>query len=252
MKIKKIKKQGTKYEIILENNDKIKTYDEIILENNILYKKDLNTELLNKIIEQNEYYEVYYKIIKNIKQKLKSEAEIKKQIKKYNVDEEKLIKQLKENNIINDEIYAKSYIHDKILLSQDGPKKIKQELQKQNIDINIIEEEINKIDKEQIKEKLEKLIIKKITLNTKYPTSILKTKLLNYFINLGYEKNEIIYLIEKNKTKNKINNKESIEKDYKKLYEKYKNKYDEYKLKQTIKQKLYQKGYSIEEINNFI
>ena len=96
------------------------------------------------------------------------------------------------------------------------------------------------------------MIIKKINANTKYTNNILKTKLLNHFINLGYEKNEILYLIEKNKSKNKINDKDNLEKEYKKIYEKYKNKYDEYKLKQIIKQKLYQKGYNIEQINKFM
>jgi hypothetical protein len=78
MKIKKIKKQGTKYKIILENNDSITTYDEVIINNNILYKKELNSNLLETIIKQNEYYEIYNKLVKNIKQKLRSETEIRK------------------------------------------------------------------------------------------------------------------------------------------------------------------------------
>ena len=45
MKIKKIqKKQNGKYEITLDDNLKIKTYDEIILNNDILFSKELNDE----------------------------------------------------------------------------------------------------------------------------------------------------------------------------------------------------------------
>ena len=90
----------------------------------------------------------------NLKQKLKSEYEVRKLIKKYNLnDEEKLISDLKENNIVNDEIFARSFIHDRILLSSDGPNKIKNELQKQNIDLNIILNEFDKIDIKEIREK---------------------------------------------------------------------------------------------------
>ena len=58
MKIKKVRKQGTKYKIILENNDVITTYDEVIIKNNILYKKEINLDLLNRILEENKYYEI--------------------------------------------------------------------------------------------------------------------------------------------------------------------------------------------------
>ena len=191
-----------------------------------------------------------YKMEKYIKIKLRSEYDIRNNLKKYDVDEDRIIKNLKKHNLINDKLFARSYIHDKILLSSDGPNKIKNSLVKERIDLSIIENEMESIDKEQIIEKLEKLMIKKINSNTKYTNSILKTKLLNHFLNLGYEKNDILYFFEKNKGKSKINNKDILDSEYNKLYNKYKNKYDEYKLKQVIKQKLYLKGFSIDEISS--
>ena len=248
MKIKKIRKQGTKYKIILENNDVITTYDEVIIKNNILYKKDINLDLLKNILEENKYYDVYNKIVKYIKIKLRSEYDIKRELSKYDIDDEKIIGELKNSNLINDNLFTKSFIHDKILFSSDGPNKIKSLLLKEKIDLNIIEDEIYNLDKKVVLDKLEKLIIKKINSNTKYTNGILKTKLLNYFINLGYDKSDILYLFEKNKGNGKVNNKDLLENEYNKLYNKYKNKYDDYKLKQVIRQKLYQKGFSSDEI----
>ena len=50
MKIEKIKKLSNgKYKIELDNKEKITTYDEVILEENILYKKEIDNELINKI-----------------------------------------------------------------------------------------------------------------------------------------------------------------------------------------------------------
>ena len=184
-----------------------------------------------------------------MKKKLRSEKEIKEYMNKKEIkDQEKIIKKLKDSNLINDELYAKAFIHDRISFSNDGINKIKTELIKQGIEENIIENELNKIDRKDQKEKLEKLIIKKLNTNTKYSDKIMKQKIINYFINLGHNKEDIIEILEKNNT----NDTEIIKKEYDKLYNKYKTKYEGEKLKYTIKQKLYQKGFNIEEINEII
>ena len=77
MKILGIKKQNNKYKIKLEDNITIETYDEVIIKNNILYKKEIDEELKNKIEEENKYYETYNEIVKLINKKLRSEKEIK-------------------------------------------------------------------------------------------------------------------------------------------------------------------------------
>ena len=162
------------------------------------------------------------------------------------ITQEKILKQLEQSKIIDDRIYTKAYIHDKITFKNYGTEKIKNELLKQNIAESIISEELKKIDQRETYEKLEKMIIKKINSNTKYSENMLKNKLQNYFISLGYKKEEIIEIIEKNM----VNNNQIIKKEYEKLYNKLKTKYNEEELKIKIKQKLYQKGFSIEEINN--
>lgn len=251
MKIKKIAKQNTKYKIVLENDEELTIYDDVIIKTNLLYKKEISEELKEQLIKENEYYDVYNKVLKYIKQKLRSKNEIIKYMKKQNINnttQEKIINQLEQTKMIDDSIYTKAYIHDKISFTNDGPYKIKKELEKQNIENDLINEELNKIDKEELNKKLEKLILKKINSNTKYSENILKQKLVFYFTNLGYDKEEILDIIENNK----ITNNNIIEKEYTKLYNKLKNKYEEEQLKYIIKQKLYQKGFNIEEINKIM
>lgn len=249
MKIIGIKKQNNKYKIKLEGNVTIETYDEVIIKNNILYKKDIDEALKKTIEEENKYYETYNEIIKLINKKLRSEKEIKEYMNKKQIkNQEKLIQDLKKSNLINDNLYAKAYIHDRISFSNDGINKIKADLLKQDIENGIIENELEKIDKKHQKQKLEKLIMKKINANTKYSDKIMKQKITNYFILQGYDKEEINEILENNA----INNNEIIKKEYNKLFNKYKTKYDGEKLKYTIKQKLYQKGFNLEEINEII
>lgn len=249
MKIMKIQKKNNKYKIILEDNNIIETYDEVIIKENILYKKEMTDELKSKIEKENKYYEIYNNILKYIKTKLRSEYEIREYIKKNEIDkitEENLINKLKDSKLIDDKTYTYAYIHDRMKFSNDGPYKIKKELLKNKIEESIIEEELNKIDKEEIYEKLKKQILKKLSANTKYSNNMIKQKLINYFITQGYEKQMIIEILENNL----VSNTNILKKEYDKLYNKYKNKYDEYELKKVIKQKLYQKGFSIDEINN--
>lgn len=249
MKIEKIKKIKNQYKIILEGDIEITTYDEIIIKNNILYKKDLDEKTIEEIKKQNEYYETYNVVLKYINKKIRSEYEIKEYIRKQNIKteiEHKIIEKLKESKIINDTQYTKAYIHDRIKFSTDGPQKIKKELIKNKIDENIINNELEKIDKEELIKKLEKLINKKIKTNKTYSKKMLEQKLTTYFMNLGYKKEDIMTIIDNNI----VEDNEIIKKEYDKLYNKLKNKYEKEKLIQIIKQKLYQKGFPIEQINN--
>ena len=250
MKIEKIKKIGKKYKILLSNGSEIKTYDDVILNYGLLYHKTIDSDLLNKINNDNNYYEIYYKTVNYITKRLRSEKEINEYIDKNKVtnkDKEKLVKKLKENNLINDLNFAKAYIADKINLSNIGLDKIRNDLLMHNISVEIIDSELAKVDNNLIKEKLKKLIAKKIK-NSKYTGYKLKFKIVNELINLGYDKDDILEIYDNIS----VDNTENIKKEYDKLYKKLSNKYQNKDLGRMIKSKLYNRGFSIEEINKFI
>ena len=250
MKIEKIKKTGKKYKILLSDGSEIKTYDDVILKYGLLYHKTIDNELLNKINIDNNYYEIYYKVVNYITKRLRSEKEINIYIDKNNItktDKEKLIKKLKEMDLINDLNFTKAYINDKINLSNIGIDKIKSELLNHNISSDIIDNELNKIDNNLIKEKLKKLIIKK-TKNSKYAGYKLKYKVVNELINLGYDKNQILEIYDTIS----VENTENIKTEYDKLYKKLSYKYSGKELERKIKTKLYNKGFNIDEINNIV
>jgi len=248
MKIEKIKKVGSKYKIIFDDKTVLNTYDDVLINNSLLYNNEIDSKLLNKLNNDTDYYDIYYKTVNYITKKLRSEKEVNEFIDKNNTndkDKKQVISKLKEIGLINDINYVKAYISDRINLSNDGPLKIKKSLLEHDIDSDVIEDELSKIDNNLLKEKLNKLINKKIS-NTKYSGYILRQKLYNDFINLGYSKemiNEIYDNIEVNKTG-------LLKKEYDKLYKKLSVKYSGRELENKIKSKLYQKGFTIDEINN--
>lgn len=249
MKINKFKKIGSnKYKIYFDNESLI-VYEDVILKYNLLYKKDIDNDLLIEINKENYKSSIYDVSIKYISVRMRSKKELEEYLKKKKYDQkdiEETIKRLQSQDLLNDEKFAKSYINDKLYLTNYGLTKIKNDLLKLGVEEYIIDAIVNNIDLQVIDDKLSKIIDKELKINSKLPTNKLNNKIINRCINLGYNYEDILNILnDKN-----IEGNSNIEYDYKKIYEKYKNKYDEYKLNAVIKSKLYQKGYTIDEINN--
>lgn len=249
MKIDKIvKNKNGKYKILFDNKESLTTYDDVILNNGILFKKQLTVEEFDKIIKENNYYEIYNKTLKFISSKMRSLKEVVVFLDKKDVcikDKEKIVMKLKEINLINDERFANAYFQDRINLSTDGPIKIKNELKNNDIKDEVIDEVFSKIDLNMVYEKLDKQIQKKVRANHNKSIFILKQKIFNDMINLGYDKIMIADIIEKRVKENST----IINKEYNKLKSKLSRKYSDNKLEEQIGLRLYQKGFSLEEIN---
>ena len=246
MQIKNIKKKGSEYLIVLDN-EILKVNEEVLINNNILYNKKLSNKDIKKIKEETLYYESYSKALKMINRKMRSEKEIRQSLKDVSKkDIDKIIDKLKEINLLNDEVYAESYVNDKVNLSLDGPYKIKKELELNDIESEYINKALEKFTQDLIDEKLKKLISKKLKVN-KDTDYIFKQKISLYLSNLGYSKEDINSHLENVKIDNG-----NLEKEMEKIYTKFKTKYEGYVLKNKLRQKLYSKGFTSEEINNFI
>ncbi len=252
MKIKQIKKVGTgKYHLLLEDGCKIVTYDEVILKYNLLYKKELDSSLLENLQQETSYYDIYYKLIKYISIRLRSESEIKKYLEKYQLsekDESSLIQKLKESGLLNDQHFIKAFISDKIHLSTMGPLKIKSELLKHHLDENLIDQALAQVDQEIVFNKLHKMVLKKVKANKKYSSYMLRQKLLIYFRDLGYDTG----MIDECLSMATVHNNDVLEHEMEKVYRKLSKKYQGQELVRKTKEKLYQKGFDIHEINRLL
>ena len=251
MNIEKIEKlKNNKYNVYIDG-EKITTYDNVILENNILYKKQIDNEIYKTILSETLYYSIYNKVVNYILKKRRSEKEIMEYLKKFDLLDfqiDKMIKKLKNINLINDIEYCRAYINDKVYLSNFGINKIKNELINQDIELFIIEEELNKIDKNVFNTRVEKMIIKKIKANKKYSMIHLKQKILNDFLKLGYEKKLILEILDDNlKEDSSI-----LETEFNKLYIKLARKYKGFELNKKIEQKLLLKGFNLSDIKQII
>ena len=199
MKIIKYKKGSNgKYKLFLEDGTTFDTYDDVILNNNLLYKKEIDNNLYNVIINDNMYEEAYNKSVSYIEVRLRSTNEIKVYLKNKKYSEEVIestINRLLKNNILNDEIFTKAFINDKLNFTTMGPYKIELELKKHYIDTNIVNTYINNIDEDILYEKIDKLIIKFMKTNKKHKGFMLKNKIYNNLLNLGYRSSMILEIL---------------------------------------------------------
>lgn len=244
MKINKyVKDKNNKYKVYIDD-DVYVLYDDIIAKYQLLYKKEIDGSDLNEIIKDNQELDGYYLSIKYISKKLRSEKEIKDYLIKKEFDEKvikKTISKLKDNKILNDEIFVKCYVNDQINLSNNGPLKIKSNLIKLGINIDVIDDKITSISDEVWKTKISKYIDKKIATNRNASSYYLKNKIKIDLINLGYDRIFIDDLL----SSISIDDSDVRKKEYEKIKRSLEKKYEGYELEMKIKEKMYRKGFKV-------
>lgn len=196
MKIEKYKKlKDDKYRLTLDNGTIIDIYEDAIIKNNLLYKKEIDLNLLKEIENDNAYQESYNIALKYIAVRLRSINEIELYLKKKKINDEIIdntIDRLIKNNFLNDEIFAKAFIKDKLNFTTMGKYKLIQELKKIKVEDEIINKYIEEIEEDIWYERIDKLTNKYMKSNKKYSGNILKNKLYIYLVNLGYDKDLVI------------------------------------------------------------
>ncbi len=242
MKINKFKKVGkNKYKVIFDNTE-LTLYEDVILKYDLLIKNDIDIDLIDKIVEENRYYDVYDTALNYIEVKMRNKKELVKYLTNKGFDESLInqtISKLEELGLLNNKSYIIAYINDKVNLSNDGPYKIKKSLIELEFDEKDIDDYLYTIDNNIWKEKLVKLVNKKKTIMKSKSYYMFINKMKNDLYNLGYDKDMI------EEELSKINyESNAISKDFEKACKKFKND------KTKITNSLLRKGYSYEEINN--
>lgn len=249
MKIEKFKKdKSNTYKVFFENDLEVILYDDVIIKYNLLVNKEIDKKKVEEIINYNTFLDGYYKSIKLINKKLRTELEIKNYLKKLNINDnniEKLIKLLYKDGYLNKDMYLKSYINDQYNLTNNGPIKIKKQLINLGLDEFDIDNYLNKYN---WNERIDNIVLKKYKQNKKLSNYSFKNKVLNDIMNLGYEKYAIIEVLDNLSLKD---DSEQLKKEMELIKRKYGKKYKDKELEFRVINYLYKKGFQIEEIKRY-
>ena len=240
MKIIKYQKlNGNKYNVYLDNGEKIKLYEDVIIKESLLLKKEIDD--IDGLIELNSKYEIYEISLRYISTKIRSIKEMNDYLLKKGyseIDINNTIDKLIKKGYLNDDYYSKCYISDRMNLSNDGPLKIKKHLEELEIPYPVYSKYLKDFNYSLQKEKVSDYINKKLKSNRK-SRYMFKNSMIVNLVNLGYDKelvNECLYHVY-------VDDKDNLAKEKEKIRKKLEKKYSGDELEYKIKQKLYQKGY---------
>ena len=243
MKIEKFKKlKNGMYELQLDNFDKIFTYEEIILSENLLISKNITPSLMNKILEKNKYYDCYYLALKTINKVSKTRYELYIKLKE-NFEVEivnKVLDNLEKQNYINDRIYASSYLNNQINTTYHGPYRIKKDMENKGISSDIIDDVMVNYTGDIEKEKINKIVTKKINSNHNKSNSVLIRKIKNELQIDGFNSAIVTDIINNVDLKD---DEDIRKKEYNKIKSRLGRKYSGKELEYKIKEKMIQKGF---------
>ena len=247
MKIEKYKKlKSNKYEVVIDDI-KVKLYDDVIVKFQLLRKKELTIEEFEEITEYNDRLEAYYKSLRYITRKLRSEKEIWKLLDKDFSKEiiKETIERLKNDGYLNEELFLKSYINDQINFGTYGPNKVKDDLIKLGFSEEEVNERVNNISDDVWLDKISKIINRRVSSNKTYGIYKLKEKIVYDLSRMGFYKWMIEDVLDGYTLSTDIS---VVRKEYMKLYNKLSKKLEGSDLDYQIRMKLFQKGFTTEEI----
>lgn len=243
MKIERFTKlKNGQYKLNLDDNSNILLHEDLILKYELLIYREIDNKKIEQLLEENKSYIAYDLALNYLKVKMRSKKEIKDHLSKKEINEELInnaIEKLEDQGYLSDLSYVRAFINDRINLSNDGPYKIKEQLIKLGINEDIILKELKIFDKDLEQSRIEKLINKQIKLNHNKGEYLLKKKILEYLVTLGYSKDIVISLVDKVS----MEDEDIRKKEYDKLYQKLSKKYSGKELEYKLKQKMYQKGF---------
>ena len=158
MKIVKYKKEKSgKYKVYLEDGSTLTTYEDVIINNNLLYHNQIDDNLKEKLENESNYQKIYNTCIKYISVRVRSTKEVKDYLYKKNIDEEtriSIIERLKNNKLLNDEVFTELFIKDKLNLTNDGEYKIINSLKEHGISSSIIDKYTYLFDRDLLYKKI--------------------------------------------------------------------------------------------------
>ena len=214
----------------------------------VIYYGLKNNDIIDNLLElldENEYYQVLnlaykrlasdyttYELFNYFKDKGYQEKTIRR-----------VLNELSNKNILNDSKYAKNYVSLKSY--KYGPNKLKYDLDLKGINKNIVNDAFKDYDEEKILTHL----IKRDKTSTKGSFENFKNRLLNKYINKGFNLYLVSQTIEHILNKDDYDEQKELEKEYLKIYQKESLKEEDiYNLKFKIRLKLIKKGYINENI----
>ena len=143
-----VQQKNHRYQLHILDKDVPKKHivsEDVVLKNNLLRPRELTAFEYKQLISIAEYDALYLKALHYISYQMRTISEVKKHLQKDTKDEktiDKIVKDLKKSNYLNDDLFVKEYIRQKIEFDLVGPKYIKEKLIGKGIHFDLIDQNL--------------------------------------------------------------------------------------------------------------
>jgi regulatory protein len=247
-----------RYQVVIVQNDKEETItvpESVLIRTNIFSPRVISLSEYNQITKEVDEDILYEKELHFIDYKMRSISEVKKHLQKSTKDNEvinKIIARLKKNQYLDDDLYVKTYISEKIDFDLVGPAYIKQKLILKGIHYDLIDQNLIVFTDDMQFDKVFDLIKKetKYAIKSPYKKAYLsiKSKLVKKGFSIQIVESAMLSNVDV--IKSVIHEEELLEKEIRDI--KKRNPLQTWEEKDKAIQKLYQKGYDYELIKKLL
>lgn len=252
--IQSIKKEKTGYLLTTKSGLKMTISEDSLVRHRLLKGSEVSEELLNQVKEEASFDIGYQKALNYLSYQLRSEQEITDYLKKQEISFPQIVKimdKLKELSLLNDQVFAESYVRTAIRTTDKGPQGVKEFLMKKGVDGGTIDDALSLFDHtHQLvlgKRLTEKMLRKYQQKSQKERVNKIRQQL---FIK-GFHADVISQLIDELDFDEEEDEYGLLVKQGDKLWRRH-ERLDTRKRHQKITQSLYQKGFSFDDINRYI
>lgn len=255
-KIKAIRKlKNNQYTLTTESGQKIKISEDSLVKHRLLKGEEITEALLRQIEKEAELNIGYQFALHYLNFQLRSEKELRDYLKKKEISAEGIeyvMARLRDLNLVDDLVYAESYVRTMIRTSDKGPSTIKQQLFKRGIREDHVDHALSLYSfdtQEELATRVAEKALRKYK-SKSHQEQLNKTR--QHLFTKGFEKDVIdLVMSQLDVEKDEDDEWDLLVVQADKLWQRHR-KLEPFKKKQKIKQSLYQKGFDFDLINRYI
>ncbi|HLR64712.1 MAG TPA: recombination regulator RecX [Pseudogracilibacillus sp.] len=255
-KVEQQKKNKRRYNIYLDGQFAFGVDEDIFIEHYLRKGMELSEEEIEQLLDEESIQKAYTLAVRYLSYRIRSIQEMEDYLIKQEVDQivlQRVIVRLLEEKLLDDALFAQSFVADRKLLTSKGPTVIKRELMQKGIDEQIAHDAAYTYTFDEQVEKAEKWAQVQWKRRSKHPARKKREQIRVKLIQKGFTKDVIDAVIEQLHTDDLVQtDSDIITKQADKLLTKYKRKYDGYELKMRVKSALYQRGFPQDAINEYM
>lgn len=253
-KIQAQKRKG-RYNIYLDDEYAFPVDESILIKHMLMKGSHVSVELQKQLETEDNFSKAYTRALNYLSYALRTEKQVRDDLadKEFEAFSDAVIEKLKDQRLINDLEYAKSYVRTAANLNRKGPNLIARELITKGVGELLIEEAMDEYPHDLQVENAAILIEKRMKKPNKSSERHKMNKINAYLYGKGFTNNVINEAFDQ--VEPEVSEDEeyaSLVKQADKAYRRYELKASGYELIQKVKAYVYSKGYPSDLINRYI